>query len=215
MADSVARGTLINLVTRLAGVALVLAHHRHHGAHRHRDAGGVRALHQHRGVLLALLSGFGIALARRCRTMARQPRRWCRPRCWPAWRWAHWRGWGCAALSAGPAGLPLAAGCWHWALRRRCCWRPTCRGCGWAKGAWLPMARLTLAPPAASALLLLGLVALLATRCRSPAVLASLGGRQGGGGCAGGGCLLWRGARLAAPTSAPCAPSCPSSPPSG
>ena len=71
--DSVRRGTLINLATRLAGVGLVLAITAV-TARIGTEAQGAFALFTSvEGVLLALLSGFGIALARRVSHHGEQP----------------------------------------------------------------------------------------------------------------------------------------------
>jgi O-antigen/teichoic acid export membrane protein len=72
--DSVARGTLINLVTRLAGVALVLAITTVTARIGTETQGAFALFTSVEGVLLALFSGFGIALARRVSHHGEQPR---------------------------------------------------------------------------------------------------------------------------------------------
>lgn len=72
--DGVARGTLINLLTRLLGVGLMLAITAI-TARIGTDTQGAFALFTSvEGVLLALFSGFGIALARRVSHHGEQPR---------------------------------------------------------------------------------------------------------------------------------------------
>ena len=144
--DSVARGTLVNLATRIAalvGVLLITVVTARLGTAQQ----GVFALFTSiEGVLLALLSGFGVALARRVSHHGEQPR---------------------ALLSAMLlccAGIGLLAAGVLWAVSR---WGPPAYAPLWllalgapvlllapnAVGWWLgvgrmaPIARLTLAPP--------------------------------------------------------------------
>jgi O-antigen/teichoic acid export membrane protein len=155
--DSVARGTLINLATRLAGVGLVLALTAI-TARIGTEAQGAFALFTSvEGVWLALLSGFGIALARRVSHHGEQPRAlvaaivlacgalgvvgamalWAISAWGPpayAWLWI---------LALGAPALLLA---------------PNLQGLWLGEGRMAPMARLTVAPP----LIALGLVGLLA-----------------------------------------------------
>lgn len=193
--DSVARGTIINLATRLLGVALVLGITAI-SARIGTEAQGTFALFTSvEGVLLALLSGFGIALARRVSHHGEQPR---------------------ALVSAtvlACIGLGLLAGALLWAMSLwgapayRWLWllalgAPALLLASNLQGLWLgegrmaPMARLTLAP-AALTLLLLGGAALQGAPSLA-AVLVSWVVAKGVVGVAAV-LLLWRGARLAAP----------------
>ncbi len=193
--DSVARGTLINLATRLLGVALVLAITAITARIGTATQGAFALFTSVEGVLLALLSGFGIALARRVSHHGEQPRAlvsatllacvglgllasvglWgvstCGP---PAYRWL-W------LLALGAPALLLA---------------PNLQGLWLGEGRMLPLARLALAPPLLALLLLLGvtavaaptLAAVLATWVAAKVVVGIVAVA-----------LLWRGARLAAP----------------
>jgi O-antigen/teichoic acid export membrane protein len=169
-ADGVARGTLINLATRLAGVAAVL------GitaltARISTEAQGAFALFTSvEGALLALLSGFGVALARQVSHHGQQP----------------------AALASAMVlaciGLGSAAALLLWLLAvagppaYRWLWllalaapllliAPSLAGWWLGQGRMAPMARASLAPPCITLALLL---ALWAARLGSvPLVLAS------------------------------------------
>ncbi|MBL8349979.1 MAG: teichoic acid transporter [Burkholderiaceae bacterium] len=157
MMDSVARGTLINLATRLAGVALVLALTAI-TARIGTEAQGAFALFTSvEGVWLALLSGFGIALARRVSHHGEQPTALV------------------AAVVLACGALGVAGGMVLWAISA---WGPPAYASLWIlalgapwlllapnlQGLWLgegrmaPMARLAVAPP----LIALGLLLLLA-----------------------------------------------------
>ncbi len=144
--DSVARGTLVNLATRIAalvGVLLITVVTARLGT---AQQGAFALFTSIEGVLLALLSGFGVALARRVSHHGEQPR---------------------ALLSAMLlccAGIGLLAAGVLWAVSR---WGPPAYAPLWllalgapvlllapnAVGWWLgegrmsPIARLTLAPP--------------------------------------------------------------------
>ena len=144
--DSVARGTLVNLATRIAalvGVLLITVVTARLGT---AQQGAFALFTSIEGVLLALLSGFGVALARRVSHHGEQPR---------------------ALLSAMLlccAGLGVVAAGLLWAVSR---WGPPAYAPLWllalgapvlllvpnAVGWWLgegrmaPIARLTLAPP--------------------------------------------------------------------
>jgi hypothetical protein len=195
MADSVARGTLINLVTRLAGVALVLAITAITARIGTETQGAFALFTSIEGVLLALLSGFGIALARRVSHHGEQPRALVSATVLACVGLGLLAGLGLWAVSA--YGPPAYQWLWLLALGAPALLlAPNLQGLWLGEGRMAPMARLTLAPPAIS-LLLLGLVALLAAPTL-PAVLASwviakvLVGVLAVA-------LLWRGARLAAP----------------
>lgn len=144
--DSVARGTLVNLATRIAalvGVLLITVVTARLGTEQQ---GAFALFTSVEGVLLALLSGFGVALARRVSHHGEQPR---------------------ALLSAMLlccAGMGLVAAGVLWTVSR---WGPPAYASLWllalgapvlllapnAVGWWLgegrmgPIARLTLAPP--------------------------------------------------------------------
>lgn len=193
--DSVARGTLVNLATRVAalvGVLLITVVTARLGT---AQQGAFALFTSIEGVLLALLSGFGVALARRVSHHGEQPR---------------------ALLSAMLlccAGIGLLAAGVLWAVSR---WGPPAYASLWllalgapvlllapnAVGWWLgegrmsPIARLTLAPPwlALAALGLLGSLQFTGL----PSVLAAWVGAKVVVGIA----LLWvlwRSRRLAAP----------------
>src|SRR5512140_960116 len=74
MSTGVARGTAINLATRLAAVALVLLITAFTARLGTAQQGTFALFTSVEGVLLALLSGFGIALARRISHHGEQPR---------------------------------------------------------------------------------------------------------------------------------------------
>lgn len=193
--DSVRRGTLINLATRLAGVALVLAITTVTARIGTETQGAFALFTSVEGVLLALFSGFGIALARRVSHHGEQPRAlvaatvlaclllgalaglalWLLSRAGPpAYQWL-W------LLALGAPALLLA---------------PNLQGLWLGEGRMAPMALLSLAPPLLT-LLLLGMAALGATTTL-PVVLSSwVGAKVLVGALVV--LLLWRGARLAAP----------------
>jgi O-antigen/teichoic acid export membrane protein len=154
--DSVKRGTLINLATRSAGVVAVLAITAL-VARISTEAQGVFALFTSiEGLLLALFSGFGVALARRLSHHGGQPSGWL------------------AAMVLVCGALGLVAALLLWALSR---WGPPAYGWLWLlalaaplvllpanlAGWWLgqgrmgPMARVSLAPPCITLVLLTGL----------------------------------------------------------
>jgi len=193
--DSVARGTLINLTTRLLGVALVLAITTVSARLGPQTQGAFALFTSVEGLLLALLSGFGIALARRVSHHGEQPRALA------------------AATVLACIGLGLLAALALWALSAwgpptyRWLWllalgapalllAPNLQGLWLGEGRMGPMARLTLAPPALTLALLLG--AGLIGAAGLPAVLASWVFAKVAVGVLVLG-LLWRGARLAAP----------------
>lgn len=155
--DSVGRGTLINLATRLTGVGLVLALTAI-TARIGTEAQGAFALFTSvEGVWLALLSGFGIALARRVSHHGEQPRALV----------------AAVVLTCGVLGVAGSAALWAisawgppayawlWILALGApalLLAPNLQGLWLGEGRMVPMARLTVAPP----LIALGLVGLLA-----------------------------------------------------
>jgi O-antigen/teichoic acid export membrane protein len=195
--DPVARGTWINLATRTAAVGAVLLITTVTARLGTEVQGAFAIFTSVEGVLLALFSGFGIALARRVSHHGDQPRALLAASLLA-----------CAALGA-LAGLglwvvsrhagPAYAGLWLLALAA-----PWLLIAPNAAGLWLgasrmgPMARLTLAPPLLT-LLLIGAAAWLAAPAQLTHVLGAWVGAK---------VLvavlvlwvLWRGARLAAPS---------------
>jgi O-antigen/teichoic acid export membrane protein len=193
--DSVARGTLINLVTRLAGVAMVLGITTITARLGPQTQGAFALFTSVEGVLLALFSGFGIALARRVSHHGERPRAlvsatvlaciglgavasvalWALSRGGPAayqWLWL---------LALGAPALLLA---------------PNLQGLWLGEGRMLPMALLTLAAPAVTVTMLAALSvvdsASLSGVLTSWVVAKVLVGVMVL-------LVLWRGARLAAP----------------
>ena len=154
--ESVARGTLINLATRTAGVAAVLAITAVTARISTQAQGTFALFTSVEGVMLALLSGFGIALARRVSHHGEEPRAWVSAMVWaclglglvvaaalaalsiwgpPAYRWV-----GLLALAAPLLLLPAnLAGWWL------------------GQGRMAPMARVSLLPPCLTLLLLAAL----------------------------------------------------------
>ncbi len=193
--DSVARGTLINLLTRLLGVLLVLAITAF-TARIGAAAQGVFALFTSvEGVLLALLSGFGVALARRVSHHGERSAALV----------------GATVLSCVGLGLVAALGLWALSVRGGEAYRwlwllalgapllllaPNLSGLWLGEGRMAPMARLQVAPQALALALVLAslawgppaLVAVLLAWVLAKAVVgvAALA-------------VLWRGGRLAAP----------------
>lgn len=158
-ADPVARGTLINLATRLAGVVAVLGITALTARISTQAQGTFALFISVEGVLLALLSGFGVALARRVSHHGQQPRALV------------------SAMVLACLGLGLVAAGLLWALSA---WGPPAYSWLWLlalaaplllvapnlAGWWLgqgrmaPMARVSLAPPCITLALLLTLWAL-------------------------------------------------------
>ena len=193
--DSVARGTLINLVTRLAGVALVLAITTVTARIGTETQGAFALFTSVEGVLLALFSGFGIALARRVSHHGEQPRALV------------------AATVLACVGLGLVASMVLWMLSTlgsssyQWLWllalgapalllAPPLQGLWLGEGRMAPMALLTLAPPLLTLVLMGGAALVAATTL--PAVLSSWVVAKVAVGVLVVG-LLWRGARLAPP----------------
>ena len=193
--DSVAFGTVVNLVTRLAGVGLVLALTTITARIGTETQGAFAVFTSVEGVWLALLSGFGIALARRVSHHGEQP---------------------CALVGAVVMAcvlLGVLGGGLLWAVAT---WGPASYGSLWIlalgapalllapnlAGLWLgegrmvPMSRLSMAPPALAlaAVLMLGAMQPLTL----PWVLAAwVGGKVVVGVAAL--VVLWRGQRMARP----------------
>ena len=193
--DSVARGTLINLVTRLAGVALVLAITTVTARIGTETQGAFALFTSVEGVLLALFSGFGIALARRVSHHGEQPRALVAATvlvCVGLGLVASGALWALSAL--GPSSYQ-----WLWLLALGApalLLAPNLQGLWLGEGRMAPMAALTLTPPLLT-LALMGAAALVATTTL-PAVLSSWVGAKVAVGVLVVG-LLWRGARLASP----------------
>jgi O-antigen/teichoic acid export membrane protein len=195
VADSVARGTLINLATRTLSVVGVLGITAITARLGTEVQGAFALFTSVEGVLLALLSGFGIALARRVSHHGGDTRALV------------------AAVALCCMGLGAAAGLALWSLAH---WGPAAYGSLWILalgapllllapnlgGLWLgagrmaPMALLTLAPPWL-ALLLLSLLWLAQATGLQPVLGAWVAAKV----LVGLALLwaLWRGARLAAP----------------
>lgn len=193
--DSVARGALINLATRLAGVGLVLAITAITARSGTQAQGAFALFTSVEGVLLALFSGFGIALARRVSHHGEQPRALVAATIVA-----------CCGLGA-VAGLVLwsvaaqgpAAYRWLWLLALAApllLLAPNLQGLWLGEGRMGPMARLTLGPPMLTLLLLT--IAAMAGVATLPAVLASWVLAKVSVGLLVL-WLLWRGAWLAAP----------------
>lgn len=193
--DSVARGTLINLVTRVLGVVLVLAITAVAARIGPSVQGAFALFTAVEGVLLALCSGFGIALARRV-SHHRQ-----RPLALTAATVV-----ACVvlgALLAGPllalarAGPPAYAGLWMLAVAAPALLlAPNLQGLWLGAGRMAPMALLTIAPPAI-ALALIGVAALVAAPALEPVLLSWVVAKALVGLAAV--AVLWRGGHLAAP----------------
>jgi O-antigen/teichoic acid export membrane protein len=195
--DPVARGTWINLATRTAAVGAVLLITTVTARLGTEVQGAFAIFTSVEGVLLALFSGFGIALARRVSHHGDEPRALLAASLLA-----------CVALGA-VAGLglwvasrhagPAYAGLWLLALAA-----PWLLIAPNAAGLWLgasrmgPMARLTLAPP----LLTLGLIGV-AWALAAPLQLGQVLGAWVGAKVLVAALVLWvlwRGARLAAPS---------------
>jgi O-antigen/teichoic acid export membrane protein len=161
--DSVARGTLVNLATRLLGVALLLAITAI-VARIGTEAQGAFALFTSvEGVLLALFSGLGIALARQVSQSASWPKALTTAVVLAAALLGALAGLALLALSA--LGAPAYRWLWLLALAAPLLLQaPNLQGLWLGAGRMLPMARLSLAPP----LLALLAIAVLALLQRAP-----------------------------------------------
>lgn len=193
--DSVKRGTLINLLTRLAGVGLVLAITTITARIGTETQGAFALFTSIEGVLLALFSGFGIALARRVSHHGEQPRALVAATVLCCI--------GLGLLASAGLGLLSRVGPpayqWLWLLALGApvlLLAPNLQGLWLGEGRMAPMALLSLAPPLLS-LLLLAVAAFSATTTL-PVVLASWVAAKVLVGVLVVG-LLWRGSRLAAP----------------
>lgn len=169
-ADSIARGTLINLATRTAGVAAVLAITAVTARISTQAQGTFALFTSLEGVLLALLSGFGIALARRVSHHGEQPRAWVSAMVWACLGLGLAAAAVLAALSAW--GPPAYRWAWLLALAAPLLLLPANLAGWWlGQGRMAPMARVSLVPPCLT-LLLLGALWALGQR-GVPEVLAS------------------------------------------
>ena len=194
--DSVARGTLINLLTRTAAVALVLAITTITARIGTETQGAFALFTSVEGVLLALLSGFGIALARRVSHHREQPAALLGAMVLACMGLGAVAGLGLWAASVW--GPPAYASLWMLALAApMLLLAPNLGGLWLGEGRMGPMARLTLAPPLL-ALLGLGGVFIVASSVGLPQVLGAwvLAKVAVGVGVL---WVLWRGARLATP----------------
>jgi O-antigen/teichoic acid export membrane protein len=166
----VARGTAINLATRLLAVGLVLLITAFTARLGTEKQGAFALFTSVEGVLLALLSGFGIALARRVSHHGEQPRELLVAivvACIGLGAMAALVLWAVSAF-----GPPAYSMLWLLALAAPLLLlAPNLAGLWLGEGRMLPMAAVSLAPPL---LTLLGLAALLAVQAASlPQVLAS------------------------------------------
>ena len=156
--DSVARGTLINLTTRLVGVALVLAITAITARLSTQAQGAFALFTSVEGVLVAVMSGFGIALARRISHHGES------------------RGAlvGATVLTCSALGVLAGLGLWAvaiwgppayqwlWVLALAApalLWTPNLQGLWLGAGRMAPMASLAVAPPALSLIALAALAA--------------------------------------------------------
>lgn len=152
--DSVARGTLVNLATRLAGVAAVLAITALVARISPAAQGAFALVTSVEGVVLALLSGFGVALARHLSQRGAPP---------PGWVSAMVGA--CVALGLGLAAVLAAVSLWGppaygwlWLLALALpllLLTPNLSGLWLGQGRMVPMARATLAAPVLALALLL------------------------------------------------------------
>ena len=156
-ANSVRRGTLINLATRSAGVLAVLAITALTARISTEAQGAFAIFTSIEGVLLALCSGFGIALARRVSHHGERPHALLSAMalaCIALGAVAGLGLWACAMF-----GSPAYASLWLLALAAPLLLLAPNLGGWWlGEGRMAPMARLALAPPALT-LLLLGALA--------------------------------------------------------
>lgn len=193
--DSVARGTLINLATRLLGVALMLAITAIAARVGTEVQGAFALFTSVEAMLLALLSGFGIALARRVSHHGEQPGALVAATVLACIALGGVAGVGLWTFSV--LGPPAYQGLWVLAVGAPALLlAPNLTGLWLGQGRMVPMARLALAPPMLCLVVLLA-ISLLA----APSLLAVLGSWVAARVAVGLLALivLWRGARLAAP----------------
>jgi O-antigen/teichoic acid export membrane protein len=156
VADTVARGTLINLATRTAGVAAVLAITALTARISTQAQGTFALFTSVEGVLLALLSGFGIALARRVSHHGEQPLGWVAAMVLACLGLGALAGVALLALSA--YGPPAYQWVWLLALAAPLLLLPANLAGWWlGQGRMAPMARVSLLPPLLTLALLAGL----------------------------------------------------------
>ena len=197
-AAGVVRGTAINLATRLLAVALVLAITAFTARLGTAQQGAFALFTSIEGVLLALLSGFGIALARRVSHHGEQPRALLGATvlaCMGLGALASVVLWAVSAF-----GPPAYAALWLLALAAPLLLlAPNVAGLWLGEGRMAPMAAVSLAPPLLT-LLGLGMVLLLQT-ATLPSVQPVLGAWVAAKVLVGAAVLLlvWRAGRLAAP----------------
>jgi len=156
VADTVARGTLINLATRTAGVVAVLAITALTARISTQAQGTFALFTSVEGVLLALLSGFGIALARRVSHHGEQPLGWVAAMVLACLGLGALAGVALWALSA--FGPPAYQWVWLLALAAPLLLLPVNLAGWWlGQGRMAPMARVSLLPPLLTLALLAGL----------------------------------------------------------
>jgi O-antigen/teichoic acid export membrane protein len=204
--DPVARGTWINLVTRTAAVGAVLLITTITARLGTEVQGAFAIFTSVEGVLLALFSGFGIALARRVSHHGDEPRALLAASLLACFALGALAGLGLWLLSrhGGPAYASL------WLLALAAPWlliAPNASGLWLGAGRMMPMARLTLAPPLLTLALIAALALLAAPTTLAPSAAPTtlmhvLGGWVGAKVLVAAAVLwvLWRGARLAAPS---------------
>jgi O-antigen/teichoic acid export membrane protein len=156
VADTVARGTLINLATRTAGVVAVLAITALTARISTQAQGTFALFTSVEGVLLALLSGFGIALARRVSHHGERPLGWVAAMVLVCLGLGALAGVALLALSA--YGPPAYQWVWLLALAAPLLLLPANLAGWWlGQGRMAPMARVSLLPPLLTLALLTGL----------------------------------------------------------
>jgi O-antigen/teichoic acid export membrane protein len=193
--DSVARGSLINLTTRVAGVVLVLAITTLAARLSTHAQGAFALFTSAEALLVALMSGFGVALARRVSHQGEQPGALAGAivlACLTVGALA-----GLALWAVSAWGAPAYRWLWILALAApMLLLAPNLQGLWLGEGRMAPMARLALAPP------LLALLGLGALAIGMPLTLGAILGAWvlakvvvGFAVVA----VLWRGSRIAAP----------------
>ncbi len=156
-ADTVARGTLINLATRCAGVAAVLAITAVTARISTQAQGQFALFTSAEAVLLALFSGFGVALARRVSHHRETPHGWLSAMVLACIALGCAAALGLACLAAW--GPPAYAMFWLLALAAPLALLPANLSGWWlGQGRMAPMARVALLPPCLTLLVLSVLV---------------------------------------------------------